>query len=249
MQSRYYDPVVRRFINADGYINANGDFLGFNMFAYCGNNSVNYIDPTGEAWYHWAIGAAVVIGFAALTIATCGGSLVAAGTAVGMVASGSVAFTTASTVAAAGFIGSATVYGAAVLSTALESESIEEFFEKGDSSVVVDTTLGGVIGLGCAYFSLNSQNNSSKSSGSPGAPFKEGQRVGSPPQIGVDPNTLKLNTSIHPEKYNAAKAKILSEGMYGVIEVYSNGVVYNGNHRVYIARELNIAVDVIVKYN
>ena len=249
MQSRYYDPAIRRFINADGYVNANGDILGFNMYAYCGNNPVMYVDYTGEAWYHWAIGAAVVIGFAALTIATCGGSLVAAGTAVGMVASGSAAFTTASTVAAAGFIGSATVYGGAVLSTALESESVEEFCEKGDIGVVVGTTLGGVIGSSCAYSSLNAQNNSSKSSGSPGAPFKEGQRAGSPPQIGVDPNTLKLNTSIHPGKYNAAKAKILSEGMYGTIEVYSNGVVYNGNHRVYIARELNIAVDVFVKYN
>ena len=48
LQSRYYDPAVRRFINADGYINANGDFLGFNMFAYCSNNPVMYVDDTGE---------------------------------------------------------------------------------------------------------------------------------------------------------------------------------------------------------
>ena len=34
LQSRYYDPAMGRFINADGYINANGDMLGFNMFAY-----------------------------------------------------------------------------------------------------------------------------------------------------------------------------------------------------------------------
>ena len=26
LQSRYYDPVVKRFINADGYVNVNGDF-------------------------------------------------------------------------------------------------------------------------------------------------------------------------------------------------------------------------------
>ena len=48
LQSRYYDPAMGRFINADGYINANGDMLGFNMFAYCGNNPVNFSDPTGE---------------------------------------------------------------------------------------------------------------------------------------------------------------------------------------------------------
>ena len=30
------------------------------MFLYCGNNPVNRIDPTGEAWWHWVLGAAVV---------------------------------------------------------------------------------------------------------------------------------------------------------------------------------------------
>ena len=30
LQSRYYDPVVGRFISPDAYINANGDILGFN---------------------------------------------------------------------------------------------------------------------------------------------------------------------------------------------------------------------------
>ena len=41
-------------------------------------------------------------------------------------------------------------------------------------------------------------------------------------------------------------SKIKRDGMYGVIEVYSNGTVYNGNHRVYIARKLKIAVDTVV---
>ena len=48
MQTRYYDPAIRRFINADGYVNANGDILGFNMYAYCGNNPVMYVDYSGE---------------------------------------------------------------------------------------------------------------------------------------------------------------------------------------------------------
>ena len=49
LQSRYYDPAVRRLINADGYINANGDFIGFNMYAYCGNNPIAYIDVSGDS--------------------------------------------------------------------------------------------------------------------------------------------------------------------------------------------------------
>ena len=49
LQSRYYDPVTCRFINADYSINANGDVLGFNMFAYCSNNPVMFADPNGES--------------------------------------------------------------------------------------------------------------------------------------------------------------------------------------------------------
>ena len=42
LQSRYYDPTIKRFINADSSINANGDFLGFNMYAYTNNNSISF---------------------------------------------------------------------------------------------------------------------------------------------------------------------------------------------------------------
>jgi len=48
LNSRYYDPAIGRFISPDSYINANGDLLGFNMYAYCGNNPVMVYDPTGE---------------------------------------------------------------------------------------------------------------------------------------------------------------------------------------------------------
>ncbi len=51
LQSRYYDPVTGRFLNADGYINANGDLIGFNMYAYCSNNPMMYTDPTGESLF------------------------------------------------------------------------------------------------------------------------------------------------------------------------------------------------------
>lgn len=59
LQTRYYDPAIRRFINADGNVNANGDIIGFNMYAYCGNNPVMYSDPTGKiAW--WVVAIVVV---------------------------------------------------------------------------------------------------------------------------------------------------------------------------------------------
>ena len=51
LQSRYYDPTIGRFINADSLIGANGDIIGYNMFAYCNNNPVMGSDPSGHGWF------------------------------------------------------------------------------------------------------------------------------------------------------------------------------------------------------
>ena len=45
LQSRYYNPELSRFINADGYIGQPGILLSHNLFAYCMNNPVNMTDP------------------------------------------------------------------------------------------------------------------------------------------------------------------------------------------------------------
>ena len=58
LQSRYYDPAVRRFINADGYTSTGQDILGCNMFVYCGNSPVFRSDDGGEFW-NFIIGAVV----------------------------------------------------------------------------------------------------------------------------------------------------------------------------------------------
>ena len=49
LQSRYYDPATRRFINADVYSSTDtSDAVSCNMFAYCNNNPVLLEDHNGE---------------------------------------------------------------------------------------------------------------------------------------------------------------------------------------------------------
>ena len=47
LNSRYYNPEVGRFINADAYVSTGQGLLGSNMFAYCRNNPVSRKDATG----------------------------------------------------------------------------------------------------------------------------------------------------------------------------------------------------------
>lgn len=48
LQSRYYDPFVGRFLNADIYCDTNtGTPLSTNMFSYCENNVVMNMDNKG----------------------------------------------------------------------------------------------------------------------------------------------------------------------------------------------------------
>ena len=64
--SRYYNPVMGRFINADAAdcLGADGGILGYNLFAYCMSNPVNRLDVNGNwslpNWAKVAIGAAAI---------------------------------------------------------------------------------------------------------------------------------------------------------------------------------------------
>ena len=47
LQSRYYDPSLRRFISPDIYLDTEDGILGTNMYAYVHNDPINYYDPDG----------------------------------------------------------------------------------------------------------------------------------------------------------------------------------------------------------
>lgn len=97
--SRYYDPEIGRWINADDVecLGTEGEFVSYNLFTYCLNNPVNRTDVNGNwslpNWAKVTIGAVALVGAVALTIATGGG---AAAVAVGVAkVVGSVAVSTA----------------------------------------------------------------------------------------------------------------------------------------------------------
>ena len=49
LNSRYYDPVTGRFINADGQMPGVGGLIcSYNLFSYCVNNPVNKYDTSGK---------------------------------------------------------------------------------------------------------------------------------------------------------------------------------------------------------
>ena len=47
LNSRYYNPKMGRFISADAYVSTGQGLLGYNMYAYCGNNPVMFVDLLG----------------------------------------------------------------------------------------------------------------------------------------------------------------------------------------------------------
>lgn len=48
MRARYYNPAMGRFINEDPFEGRYDDLLNLNLYAYCSNNPVMFIDPSGN---------------------------------------------------------------------------------------------------------------------------------------------------------------------------------------------------------
>ena len=64
LKSRYYDPEVCRFINADAYASTGQGILGLNMFTYCICSPVTLYDPSGRLTIAAGIDASAAFGLA-----------------------------------------------------------------------------------------------------------------------------------------------------------------------------------------
>ncbi|MFA7725583.1 MAG: RHS repeat-associated core domain-containing protein, partial [Candidatus Izemoplasmatales bacterium] len=98
LNSRFYNPQIGRFINADGMLGQFGDVQSTNMYAYCANNPVMYTDPSGllsqEAWQNIGVAVFVIVLVTALVVCTGGLAAAALGASTATVA----AMTTAGTI-------------------------------------------------------------------------------------------------------------------------------------------------------
>ena len=127
LQSRYYDPRIGRFINADdnGYLGADGTLLSYNLFTYCKNNPTMGFDPSGHfSWTDVFNTAAIVTltAIAVIAIISSGGSaapplLAMASTFAGTTVTASAATAVATDIAITGVA----VMGTAAIATVMNS--------------------------------------------------------------------------------------------------------------------------------
>ena len=140
LQSRYYDPAIGRFVNADSLVDIRSS-LGSNLYAYCLNNPSSMADDTGTLPFFavtatiGAIVGAVVGGVAA---AKAGGNVLA-GIGIGA-AAGALIGTGAGMAAGAALAGSITASTGAVVA--------------GGSALAATMGTGG-LGAGVAYVANN----------------------------------------------------------------------------------------------
>ena len=76
MGGRMYDPVVGRFISADPFIQSPDFTQSLNRYAYCVNNPLSLIDPSGYSWFskNWKSLVASVVGVAVSVVTAGSGS-------------------------------------------------------------------------------------------------------------------------------------------------------------------------------
>ena len=177
LKTRYYDPEVGRFLNIDSLDYADPETInGLNLDAYCNNNPILYVDPTGHAWWHWLIAAAAVVVLAAATAISAGGVLLGASAisaaTIGTTAVGASAVTTTlayATVGAGVALAASGVYaGITATENGIKSGSIStavnDFFDYGETALY-STLAGGLYGAGAGMLTYYEQIGNSKQSG------------------------------------------------------------------------------------
>lgn len=87
MDGRMYDPAVGRFISADPFIQSPDFTQSLNRYAYCINNPLSLIDPSGYSWFskNWKTITASIVGIAVSVVTLGSGTTLGAAIMAGAV--------------------------------------------------------------------------------------------------------------------------------------------------------------------
>ena len=227
LQSRYYNPEIGRFINTDS-INVIGAtptaLTDKNLYAYCSNNPVMFVDPTGHVpeWLKWvAVGIGAALTIAAITVLTCG---VGTATLTGAVMVGAAKET---------LIGAAVgVIGGGAIGYAIDGKD--------------GMFTGAALGFGCgAVIGAIAGGISGAISYVPPNTFKPYPTN----QFGVDPSSLISQRSTLSTK-KLAKNLFETISKHGKIDrpilVNRQGMIIDGHHRVAVAKWLKQTVNIVI---
>ena len=208
LRARYYDPSIGRFISRDSYTGDNIDPLSLNLYTYCLNNPMHFVDENG----HWPslskiIKAAATVAVAAVAVTAIVATAGAAGAAVGVAAGmylgvSSATAVTISTVATVGAYAVAGGIGATALSDAgeeLTGTNVIRDKLMGGNQGLYDTVRGGLYTVGAGYVALGS-SNSGLSSGKSNSSDKisASSKKSSVPKVAIDDRKLQ-----HEQKHSA----------------------------------------------
>lgn len=70
MNGRLYDPQVGTMLSPDKFVQDASKSTNFNRYAYCLNNPVSFVDPSGNKWWHWLLGEILTGGMVSTTAVT-----------------------------------------------------------------------------------------------------------------------------------------------------------------------------------
>ena len=224
VSSRYYDPEIGRFINADALVDQSS-VLGYNLFAYCRNNPVNMTDTTGNLPFFAitaAIGAVVGAVVGGVVAAKNGGN-VWAGVGIGA-AAGALIGTGAGMAAGAALAGSITATTGAVMA--------------GGSTLVATVGTGG-LGAGATYIANNLSQAANNLAPAAQTAASKMQEVATKGKAGEALSGLAKNTSHIPSLTGTASYRIpdgLDAGMRILSEVknYSGTLSYTNQLKDFV---------------
>ena len=222
VSSRYYDPEIGRWINADALVDQSS-VLGYNLFAYCRNNPVNMTDTTGNLPFFAitaAIGAVVGAVVGGVVAAKNGGN-VWAGFGIGA-AAGALIGTGAGMAAGAALAGSITATTGAVMA---------------GGSALVSTVATGGLGAGATYIANNLSQAVNNAAPAVQAGATKMQQVAAKGRAGEVASGLVKNTKHIPSLTGTASYRIpdgLTDTILAEVKNYSGSLSYTSQLKDFV---------------